>query len=222
MGPLSTTSQGIGLSTPLSQSIGNPSLARTTSVVNNTAKTFLGKYSFFIKGAAVLSTWQISLLAGGAIFATAVLVVLVAVLVIRKINSYEITYPSSGSGTKETKSDNEQNHTSDDTVPSDGAASSSTVETNDDEYDYSYYNPIEANRSYNLYNPTAPRPRPLLIREPSDKIKLLQLKLFFNTPEKKETENNELPQPPKLVHLTKDRPKPPGRLTRQVTNRSKH
>ncbi len=88
------------------------------------------------------------------------------------------------------------------------------VSTGYDNYPYYEGNPVATSRSQSLYNQKNELPPPLKLKEASDKIKLLQLTLFFSRDDKPIVEMQNQP-PPKLVHLTLDRPKPPGRLTRR-------
>lgn len=175
----------------------------STALVNTTAQAFFSQAGLMAKSVATLSTWQFALLTGGAVLAAALVVGAIVVFIIRMINSRDIYYSASG-GKYEGEEKKEDSHSQ--------AGSSQSAQVEYDNYPYYEGDPIATSRTRDLYNPKSELPPPLKLREPSDNIKLLQLKLFFNTPEKPVVEKQNQ-APPKLVHLTLDRPKPPGRLT---------
>lgn len=160
------------------------------------------QFGLLMKSAAVLSGWQLTLLTGGTIILATLVLGAIAVILIRMMNSKEVNYASASSSSEEKAEEIREEQ--------EQPAAQPAVEY--DDYPYYEGDPIATSRCHDLYKSKSKLPPPLKLREPSNKIKLLQLKLFFNREERPARERQ---APPKLVHLTLDRPRPPGRLTRR-------
>jgi len=176
-----------------------------------------------VANAVTISGFSIILISTGILITSIIAVAIVALLIIRHINSKEVIYSTLSKNDSEIKDITYSDLTGNDSETEEKKEEILKDETQDiiqdvleeskveiipeiiEEYDY--YNSIQENRTRDIYNLNAPTPRKLSIKQPSHRILNLQQKLFTRTKSAPER----ITETPKLIHLTRERPRPPGR-----------
>ncbi|MEC7840344.1 MAG: hypothetical protein VX777_09935 [Chlamydiota bacterium] len=151
-------------------------------------------------GTALLTGLQITACTVTLIFAAIFVISVVAILVIRHINSKETTYSPLLQNSNETDKE---------LVPEPNPI---IEEEEEEEEEVDYYNTIQLSRTPSILNPSATIPKPLSIKAPSQRILDLQKILFCKEKPTPTVNCHE----PRLQHLTKDRPRPPGRAPSRI------